>query len=290
MSGVSRILVTGATGNVGRAVVSALRRRGMGVRVGVRAEGGARQGQATDIEQVAFDFRDPASFAGACTGCDGLFLLRPPAITDVDETLNPLVDVALARGIEHVVFISVIGADRNPIVPHHRVEKHLATTGARYTILRPGFFAQNLSDAYRRDIVEDQRIYVPAGRGCAAFIDVRDVAEVTTMVFADPSAHRECGYALTGPVAVGFAEVAATLGSELGRPIRYVPASVPGYLWHLRRRGLSWTQAAVQTTLHVGLRFGQAQTVDPTLQRLLGRPGKTIAEFIADHRDLWIRR
>jgi len=97
---VSRIFVNGATGNVGRAVVSALRDRGMDVRVGVRG-GGAPRERDDGIEQVTFDFRDPASFAGACLGCDGLFLLRPPAIADVGETLNPLVDVALARGIEH---------------------------------------------------------------------------------------------------------------------------------------------------------------------------------------------
>jgi len=83
--------------------------------------------------------------------------------------------------------------------------------------------------------------------------------------------------------------VSPALTHALGRPIRYEPASIPGYLRHLRRRGLRWGHAAIQTVLHVGLRFGHAQGVDPTLERLLGRPGRTIAQFVADHRGLWIR-
>jgi hypothetical protein len=83
--------------------------------------------------------------------------------------------------------------------------------------------------------------------------------------------------------------VASVLSAVLERPIRYVPASIPGYLLHLRRRGLPLAQAAVQAVLHVGLRFGQAEAVDPTLERLLGRPGRTLADYVRDHAALWRR-
>lgn len=221
-------------------------------------------------------------------GCDGVFLLRPPPISDVDETLNPFVDLARSEGVSQVVFLSVVGADEMSFVPHHGVERHLQSSDAGHTILRPGFFAQNLQDAYRRDITEDDRLFVPAGRGRAAFVDVRDVAEVAAMALVDPETHAGRAYALTGPEAVSFDETAAMLSRALERTIDYVPGSIPGYLLHLRRRrGLGWGQAAVQTALHVGLRFGQAQSVDPTLPALLGRPARTLREYIADHVSVW---
>lgn len=83
--------------------------------------------------------------------------MRPPPISKVEETLNPSCDAARAVGVRQITFLSVAGAGKNSIVPHHGVEKHLQK-GEGYTILRPGFFAQNLQDAYLRDIVKDDRI------------------------------------------------------------------------------------------------------------------------------------
>ena len=78
------------------------------------------------------------------------------------------------------------------------------------------------------------------------------------------------------------------LSEVLGRPIRYVPASVPGYVRHLHQRaavlGPGW---ASQTLMHVGLRFGHAEQVDPTLANLLGRPTRTVRQYIEDHAPLW---
>ena len=156
-----------------------------------------------------------------------------------------------------------------------------------WTILRPGFFTQNLGDAYRQDIVERDRIYVPAGRGRVAFVDVRDLADVAAMVFAHPSVYERHGYTLTGAEAVDFMAVAASLSQTLGRPIRYDPASVWGYVHHLRRRGLPWAQLAVQTVLHLGVRFGQAAQVDSTLEQLLQRRPRTVRDYVQDHRVLW---
>lgn len=156
-------------------------------------------------------------------------------------------------------------------------------------MLRPGFFAQNLATAYRTDIRDDDRIYLPAGDGKVAFIDTRDLGEIAAAILADPAQHAGRGYTLTGPRAVTFGEVADLLSSALGRPIVYQPARVPGYLRHLRSHDLPLPQRLVQTVLHTGLRRGDAEQVDPTLAQLLGRPPRDISDYITDHMDLWHR-
>ena len=280
------IFVTGASGNVGQAVVRLLRERGAPFRIGVRkpASFAAQPGE----EVVPFDFLDQATYLPAVHGCDALFLLRPPAVADTGKTLNPLIDVARAQGVRQIVFISVAGAADNRIVPHHAVEQHLRHGAGGWTILRPGFFAQNLGDAYQRDICEQDRLYVPAGMGRAAFIDVRDVAEVAILALIEPEPHHRQCYTLTGPEAIGFTAAAEILSLALGRTIHYQPASIPGYMLHLKRRQQPFAQIVVQTVLHVGLRFGQAEAVDPALARLLGRPSRTLKDYVSDHRMLWL--
>ncbi|HJK98433.1 MAG TPA: NmrA family NAD(P)-binding protein [Polyangiaceae bacterium LLY-WYZ-14_1] len=275
-----RILVTGATGQVGRWVVAALDERGAEVRQAVTP----RPGRTLTADQAPFDFHDAATWPGAVQSCKAVFLLRPPAIAQVKETLNAFVDRARTEGAQHVVFLSVAGAASNPLVPHHAVEQHLrrSQTGT-FTLLRPGFFAQNLETAYLEDLREDDRLYVPAGRGRVAFVDLRDVGEVAAQALLDPNRHQGQAYTLTGPARFRFAEAATLLSEALGRRIDYQPASVIGYMAHLRRRGLPLPQVLVQTVLHLGLRFGQAATVDPTLGRLLGRRPRDLADYIRDH-------
>lgn len=285
MTGPGPVLVVGANGNLGRAVVAGLVRRGVPVRAATTDP--TRIDRAPGVEPVGLDLHDPATFRPALDGAAGLFLVRPPAIARVGPTVNALLDAAVAARVGHVVFSSVTGADTNRVVPHHRVEQHLGSTGLPWTILRPGFFAQNLADAYRTDIVRDDRIVLPAGRGRAAFIDARDIGEVAALVLADPVPHRGAGYVLTGPEAVDFDQVAAILTRERGRAVHYVPTSALRYLRHVRAQGRPVAQAVVQTVLHTALRRGQAEQVDPTLPRLLGRPGRTLAEYVHDHRDLW---
>ncbi len=274
------IFVTGAGGNVGRALVEDLRQRGMAYRIGVRT--GSNQPHA-----VPFDFLKPETFESAIADCNALFLLRPPAVANTKATLNPFIDVARKAGVEQIVFISVAGAADKPWVPHHAVELHLMAGPPGWTILRPGFFAQNLGDAYRDDIVQDHRIYVPAAQGRVAFIDARDIAAVAVVALLDPLTHAGQSYTLTGPEAVTFDQVATQLTAELGRPIRYEAASLLGYVRHLRRRGLPWMQILVQTILHRGLRRGAAEAVTDTLPTLLGRPACSLAQYIHDHRLLW---
>jgi uncharacterized protein YbjT (DUF2867 family) len=283
------VLVTGATGNVGRHVVERLRLLGVPFLAGGTDPARLQRVLGAGADTRHLDLTDPRTYRAAVQGARGLFLLRPPPIANVRETLNLLIDEAVAAGVEQVTFLSVDGADRQRWVPHHAVEEHLLRRDGRdlsATILRPGFFAQNLGDAYATDIRDRDEIYVPAGGGRVSFVDVRDVAELAASTFVDASLRRQA-WTLTGPAAVSFDDVAAALTTALGRTIRYRSASIPGYALRLRQHHLPWMQVLVQTVLHVGLRFGNAAHVDPALGRLLGRPPRTIEQYVADHLALW---
>ena len=283
----TRILVTTPLGNVGRALMHACAGGPHLLRAAHR-DPAATARAFPDAESALFDFLDPSSWRDALSGCEAVFLVRPPPIADMKTTLIPFVDTAYASGVRHIVFVSVAGAERMKWVPHRKVELHLMASKGAWTILRPGFFAQNVADAYRLDIVEDGRLYVPAGDGRVAFLDALDIAAVAARVFAAATSFVGQILHLTGPEAVSFYEVAAMLSAVLRRPIAYAPATVLGYALHLRRRRrMPWTQIAVQTILHVGLRRGDAKMVDPTLEQILGREGTGLREYLERSSAVW---
>ncbi len=279
-----RILVTGATGNVGRAALAALRERGEDAVAAVRP--GSRADVAHPI--ITLDFHDAATWDGALAGVDRLLLVRPPAIADVGSTLNAFVDRGAGR-LRHVVFLSVAGAEKNSFIPHAKVEAHLRESGVPYTFLRAGFFGQNLCGAYRQDIAQDDRLYVPAGTQPVSWVDTRDLGEAAAIALSEGRGIGE-SWTLTGAEVATFEEVAGALSRYLGRSIRYEQASILGYLWHLRRhQGLPMAQAVVQTVLHLAIRFGAELRVDPRLGRVLDRTPRTIEDTIRDNLHLWRR-
>lgn len=282
-----RVLVTAAVGNVGREVVRALVKRGTPTRGVDLSVDAVRAMHGEDVECGFLDYEDHATFAKALDGCTSVFLVRPPAVAHMERTLLPFIDAALERGIEHIVFLSVLGAASNKLVPHHAVETHLAARHASHTLLRPGFFSQNLGGAYRDDIAIEGRLFLPAGRGRVAFVDIRDVAELAAIIFDDPLAHRGAAYTCTGPEALSLEDTARLMTDVIRRPIRYESASIAGYVRHLHVNGLPLAQIAVQTVLHVGLRFGQLEKIDPTLERLLGRRPRTLAAYVRESAELW---
>ncbi len=283
----STIAVMGATGNVGSAAAHTLIRRGAHVRVlgRRRAELRARLPRA---DAARLDLFDPAGFASALEGVSGLFVIRPPSSRAVDDAVMALLDAAERAGVGHVVFSSVAEAGEKTWLPHAKIERHLTTLGTKWTLLRPGFFLQNIEDAYRRDIRRDDRLYVPAGDAQVAWIDARDIGEAAAACLLDPDAHAGRAYHLTGSQAIGFGEIACLLTDVLGRPIRYDAASIPGYAFHLlARHRLGLVQTLIQTYLHADLRRGTAEPVTPDLERLLGHAPRTAHDYLEDRAAQW---
>jgi len=203
------ILITGATGNVGREVIRALHARGGAViRAGVRDVARAASDLAAfdGIELVPFDFADPRTYALALAGCDALFLLRPPQVTD---TFTDFIQQAKAAGVSHIVFLSVQGAENNRFIPHHKTEELLRQSGVPFTFLRPAYFMQNFTTTLHEDLARRHRVFVPAGRARFTLIDVRDIGDVAAVVFLDPGPrHHGQAYALTAQYRLNFQQMA----------------------------------------------------------------------------------
>jgi uncharacterized protein YbjT (DUF2867 family) len=283
---IKAIFVTGATGNVGVEVVQLLRAAGAPVIAGLRRP--AERGPLPpDVPTVRFDFLEPATYAPALAGVDQLFLLRPPAIADVKRQLNPVVDAASAAGVRRIVFLSLLGAERLPWVPHRTVERHIEGSGLDYTFLRASFFMQNLSTTHAPEIRELNEILVPAGRGKTSFVDVRDLAAVAVKALTEATPPRRA-YDLTGSEALDYGEVAAILSAVIGRPICYRRPSIWRFVRRMRQRGFALPMIVVMVGIYTTARLGLAGAVTADLARLLGRPPITMRQFIEESRAIWL--
>lgn len=275
------ILITGAGGNVGREVARALLARGEALKAAVFDNADARR-VPDGAPTVLFDFTDPETWAGAFDGVDRLFLMRPPAISNIRRDIKPALDYALAHGVERIVFLSLIGVERNRLVPHAKVESLLMKSGAAWTMLRCGFFMQNLDTTHRADIAAHGDIFIPAGNGRTAFIDVRDIGAVAARVLSEPG-HEGAGYRLTGSESLSYAEVAAIMSAELGRPITYSDPSPLAFARRLRRRGYARGHIGVMQAIYLTTRLGMAAAVHPDAAALLGRPPLTLRQYVRDY-------
>jgi uncharacterized protein YbjT (DUF2867 family) len=274
-------LVTGATGNVGRPLVALLRAAGMVVRPASR--------HPCTPDGVVFDFRDPATWQAAFDRVESMFLVRPPDIARVSRDLVPSLEFARARGLRHVVLLSVQGAGRVPVLPHAAAERWLRASGLSWTFVRPSYFDQNLSGVFAPDIRDRDEIVVPAGGSRTAFVDAHDVAAVAAAALLNPRAHTGRAWTPTGP-ALTYGEIAALLSTELGRPIRYRRVGALAFDRHARTvLGLPAPMAAVTTVLHTTARMGLAGFETDDVLTVTGQAPTTFAAFAHRERAIWAR-
>lgn len=281
------ILVTGATGNVGRVVLRILQNQGVATRAAGRAERAAAGGGAGGA--VAFDFVDPGTWTAAFRGVDSMFLMRPPALGNVRRDLLPAVAAARDAGVRQIVFLSLPGAAWNKVVPHAAVESWLRSSGLTWTFVRASFFGQNLSTTHAADIRERDAILVPAGRGATAFVDAEDVGAVAAAALLDPGAHAGKAWTVTGPRALTYAQVADILTRELGRPIRYDRPGALSYARHAHHTlRMPWGMVAVTSAIYATARLGLAAGTTGDARAVLGREPIDFSAFARRERNAWI--
>jgi len=282
------ILVTGATGTIGRQIVEQLVKRGAAVRALVRDP--AKTNFLAGVTLVQGDLLDIDAMRGAFKGVSTLFLLN--AVVP-DEFTQALIALNLAReaGIERIVYLSVIHSDRYVNVPHFAgkfgVERMIEQMGFNATVLRPAYFMNN--DLTIKDVVLGHGIYpMPIGGKGLAMIDARDIGEIAAIELI----RREQATGslpldrinLVGPDTLTGVDVAAIWSEALGRTIVYGGDDTAGFEQNLKKFMPSWMAFDMRLMSERFLTEGMIpETGDVArLTALLGRPLRSYRDFAAE--------
>jgi uncharacterized protein YbjT (DUF2867 family) len=196
------------------------------------------------------------------------------------------IEAAERAGVRRVVKLSALGAtDHSKSLIglwHHNVERVLRASGIAWTLLRPHHFAQNLLDPTVFERAAG-RVHSSAGEGRIPFIDTRDVASVAAAVLTEPG-HEEAIHTLTGPEAVSYRDATAVLADVLDRPLEYVSESDDEGWARLRAAGLATWAVSARLALAAYQRAGgPTEAVTDTVERITGRPARSVREFAEDH-------
>ncbi|MDQ6688768.1 MAG: SDR family oxidoreductase [Actinomycetota bacterium] len=285
------VLVTGATGNVGSQTVELLLAAGVPVRAAASSVEAVRARFGYRVEAVALDFTDPATWEEAYSGVHQVFLMRPPHLGKPKSQMLPSLEAAKTAGVEHVVLLSLQGAEHNKIVPHHALEVWLRESGLSWTFVRAAFFMQNLTTTHLTDVRDRDTVMVPAGDGATAFVDVHDVAAVSAEALLNLEQHRHTAWTATGPQALTYAEIATILTEVLGRPIRYPRPGLVRYARHARKvLGMPWGMVGVTCAIYTIARLGRAGDLTDDVRVVTGHDPVSFREFAEREATQWVAR
>ena len=277
------ILVTGASGNVGGAVLQELLRSSASVRSMYRSTGDAAKAPAGTNPVIA-DFADRVSLERALDGVDRVYLVCSP-IPQLVELESNMVDVCRVHGIRHLVLNSSLGADTyDKSFPkwHHAVEEHLRASGIPATILRLESFMQNIPAFFASTINSQGAFYAAMGEAPVGFVDVRDIGAVVAKILTSDG-HAGKTYTLTGPELLNYSQVAAKLSQVLGRPVRYVAITQEQLRPSLRDMGMPPWQVEALADLQAYYADGTGGKVTSDVRDVLGREPVRMDQFLRDY-------
>ena len=281
----SATLVTGASGQIGGALVEELVRRGAQTRAMVRTEERATGLAARGVDAVVADFERPESLPEALDGVDRVFLMSRD-VPKQPMMEGALIEAATRAGVERIVKLSASGAGPdNPVAlmrRHAQAERTLEDSGLEYTVLRPQLYMQNFL-RFGPSIAAEGRFTAPMGERRFALVDVRDVARVAAAALIEET-HTGATYIVSGPEALSYGEAAETIGAAIGKEVAYEAAEPQAFRENLlAERGLPRWRADDLAFIASAYGEGEGELVSDVVHRVGGSKPRTFAEFVKDH-------
>jgi len=281
-----KVLVLGATGNVGSPLVEELARRKVQVRAAVRSlPEDARSGLRKSVDYVNFDYFDVSTYSKAFQGISALYLLTP-VIPEPVGLVRALIQAAQDAGVKKIVRQSGYGADRamkdvRLLQWHQECEKVLSESGIPFVILRPTGFYQNYL-SYADEISSAGVFHLALGSDRSTYIDARDVARVAAVTLTEEG-HEGKSYNLTGPRALSNEDIAEILSEVTGDQIKFVPISDEVERRNLIEDGAPDWLADSLVELHRLWRAEGAAQILNTVRDITGRDALPFENFAREH-------
>jgi uncharacterized protein YbjT (DUF2867 family) len=274
------ILITGASGSVGKTVLREAIGKESKVRAMYRSKEEAAKAPA-GCEPVLADFSDKQSLRAAMNGVTSVYLVCSP-IPQLVELESNVVDVCKESGVKHVVLNSALGAgDYGKSFPswHRKVEDKLKASGISYTILRPNGFLQNIVAFNAASIRTQGAFYVAMGDAKVSYLDVGDIAVVAVKVLQG-GAHSGKTYELNGPEAVSNEELAKRISKVSGRKVSFVDIPEAAQREAMLGLGMPEWQVTALLELQQYYKQGGGAKTDGLLKSLLGREPVTLDQYL----------
>lgn len=284
----NKILVTGASGNIGSTLIQALRQSARAADVVAAVHAGGRS--VDGVASRTVDFADVRSLQNAMDGVGTLFLLLPLAETMVSWTRNA-VDAAKKAGVKHIVRLSGVGAEPNSpyliLRSHGEADDYVKASGIAYTILQPVSFMQNFINYNSQSIKQDGAFYQAQADAKVSFIDVRDIADVAAAVLQNPATHSGKTYTLTGPQALSNDEVAVRIADATGTPVNYISVPPEAAIQAMQNMGMPQWNVDALASLNELIRKGHSSQVTGDVAAVLGRSARSFDAYAAEHASAW---
>ena len=280
------ILVTAATGQIGGTALRALVAANHEVRALVRDPSASQVPEGAGV--VKGDFDDEDSLDRALDGVSVMLMAGRDSPESVAQHRRVLASACRA-GVRHIVKLSAIGASANSPVAlmreHHEVDEEVRNSPVSWTYLKPHLFMQNLlraADAVR----QDGKLSAPMGQDRFPLVDTRDIGEVAAVVLGDADSHVGKEYILTGPAALSYDDVASETSMVADRRVVYEPVAPKEHERLLLDAGMPGWRAF--DLAHIASAYSAADN-SPTddIRKLLGREPRSLARFLADHRQAY---
>lgn len=277
----NKILVVGATGNLGRPLIQLLAEKGETIKAATRKL--SKHPNQPGIEFVSFDYDQPETYGPALEGVNRIVLIMGGLDITPDRMAIPLIDQAQQMGIEHIVFMSGMNVDKTDTPWFPRIEKHLLASGIAYTILRPSWFMSLFIQGLRGP----QEICLPLGNAEISFIDPDDISAVTAAAITEER-HRGQIYTLSGNRALSMQEGAEIITRITGVDLTYVPIAEEVVRAQYQQMGrLSAEKIEYIMLSYKAGRDGLYAIVSNDVEAVLGRPPITIEQYAARHAQAW---
>jgi len=280
----NKILVTGATGNIGKEVVNLLKEKDANF-VAV-----ANDKKIDDVDTVSADYADIASLEKAMEGVKTLFMVLPNHPEMVKWGQN-IIEAAKKSGIKHIVRSSGSLADKNSSLLIKQLlgetDQDLIESGIDYTITSPSFFMQNFINFFADDY-KNGAIYQPSGNGKVSWTDVKDIAAVNIEILLNPEKFKGQNLIVTGNESFDYSEAVSRMNKILGKESNYVAISDEAATEAMK--GLQFPDFVIELMISLNqcIVQGFGEETTDTVEKILGRKPIFFDQFVQDNKNVWV--